>query len=258
MMKRLSLTILFCFALSGCIFEPVFETSSWDAFQRSANAIRAKLHNDDLRRLDIALKYLLAESAPRIAVAGPQFTGYGAGTNVVNPYVVLARLAPQINGKTAAEVIQDLAARLDAEIAAMEARNFGNVLGSVQVFSPTYYWKQSGYATQPVIEFSVRNDGNVPVSRVYFNAVLTSPGRSVPWARQAFVQDFKGGLEPHEKRLITIPVLSGDWRDPQLQYLPNAELKVTVANFNDANGERIVAFDSERLELERKILAELK
>src|ERR1700754_2361555 len=100
MMKRLSLTILFCFTLSGCIFDPVFDTSNWDAFQRSANAIRAKLPNDDLRRLDIALKYLLDESTPRIAVAGPQFSSYGAGTNVVNPYIVLARLAPQIKGKT--------------------------------------------------------------------------------------------------------------------------------------------------------------
>jgi hypothetical protein len=258
MMKRLSLTILFCFALSGCIFDPVFDTSSWDAFQRSANAIRAKLHNDDLRRLDIALKYLLADSTPRIAVAGPQFSNYGAGTNIVNPYVALARLAPQINGKTAAEVIRDLTTRLDAEIAATEARSFGNVLGTVQVFSPTYYWKQSGYAKQPIIEFSVRNDGDVPVSRVYFNVVLTSPGRPVPWAKQSIVQDFKGGLQPREKRLMTFPVSYGEWRDPQLQYLPNAELKVTVVNFNDANGERIVAFDNERLELERKIIAELK
>ena len=178
-MKRLSLTILFCFTLSGCIFDPVFDTSNWDAFQRSANAIRAKLPNDDLRRLDIALKYLLDESTPRIAVAGPQFSSYGAGTNVVNPYIVLARLAPQIKGKTASEVIKDLTTRLGAEIAATEARNFGNVLGTVQVFSPTYYWKQSGYAKQPIIEFSVRNDGNVAVSRAYLNVVLTSPGRSV-------------------------------------------------------------------------------
>lgn len=257
-MKRLNLTILVCFALSGCIFDPVFDTSNWDDFQRSANAIRAKLQNDDLRRLDIALKYLLAEATPRMVVAGPQLSSYGAGTNIVNPNVVLARLAPRINGKGAAEVIMNLAMRLDAEITAMEARNFGNVLGTVEVFSPTYYWKQSGYAKQPVIEFSVRNDGNVSVSRIYFNAVLSSPGRSVPWARQGFFQDFKGGLEPREKRLITIPTFSNDWRDPQLQYLPNAELKVTVINFNDANGERIVAFDSERLDLERKILAELK
>ena len=82
-MKRLSLTILFCFLLSGCIFDPVFDTSSWDAFQQSANAIRAKLGNDDLRRLDIALKYLLAESTQGFVVAGPQFSTYGAGSNGV-------------------------------------------------------------------------------------------------------------------------------------------------------------------------------
>lgn len=257
-MKRLSLTILFCFALSGCILDPVFDTSSWDAFQRSAGVIRAKLHNDDLRRLDIALKYLVAESSPRLAVAGPQSTGYNTATNFVNPYVVLARLKPQIHGKTAAEVIADLTARLGAEIAATESRKFGDVLDTVHIFSPTYYWKQSGYAKQPIIEFSVRNDGEVAVSRAYFNVVLTSPGRPVPWARQTIAQDFKGGLQPREKRLMTYPVSYGDWRDPQLEFLPNAELKVNVANFSDANGERVVAFDSERLELERKILAELK
>src|ERR1700761_7129126 len=121
MMKRLSLTILVCFALSGCIFDPVFDTSNWEAFQQSANAIRAKLQNEDLRRLDIALKYLLAEATPRMIVAGPQLSSYGAGTNIVNPNVVLARLAPQIKGKGAVEVINNLTARLGTDIAAMEA-----------------------------------------------------------------------------------------------------------------------------------------
>jgi hypothetical protein len=41
----------------------------------------------------------------------------------------------------------------------MEARKPGDVLGTVEVFSPSYYWRQSGYLAQPVIEFSIRNDG---------------------------------------------------------------------------------------------------
>ena len=49
----------------------------------------------------------------------------------------------------------------------------------------------------------------------------------------------------------------GNWRDPQLQYQPNAELKVIVTNFTNVNGVMVVAFDSERLELERKIRMEL-
>jgi hypothetical protein len=204
------------------------------------------------------LRYLLIETAPKIALAGPQLTVFDARANPANPYLILARLGPRINGRSAAEVVKNLTIRLDADIAAMEARDFGSVLETVQVFSPSYYWKQSGYAAQPIVEFSVRNEGTTPVSRVYFKAVLTTPGRAVPWANQIFVQDFKGGLEPREKQQLTFQMLPGEWRDPQLRYLPNAELKVTVINFNDANGERVVAFDSERLELERKIRAELK
>jgi hypothetical protein len=257
MMKRLSLTILFCVLLSGCMFDPVFDTSSWDAYQQSIDAINAKLSNDDSRRLDVALKYLLFESMPTIAVNGPLLNRVGTSPNVANPYLILAQLGPKINGRSASEVVSNLSLKLDGEIAAMEARKPGDVLGTVEVFSPSYYWRQSGYLAQPVIEFSIRNDGRIPISRVYFRMVLTTPGRSIPWASQIFVQEFKGGLEPREKRNISLQQLSGNWRDPQLQYQPNAELKVIVSNFTNVNGVMVVAFDSERLELERRVRAEL-
>jgi hypothetical protein len=56
-MKRLSLTILCFFLLSGCAFDPTFDMSSWQTYKDSLGAVRARLSNDDLRRLDIALKY---------------------------------------------------------------------------------------------------------------------------------------------------------------------------------------------------------
>jgi uncharacterized protein DUF6694 len=257
MMKRLSLTILFCLVLSGCIFDPVFDTSSWDAYQQSIDAINAKLSNDDSRRLNVALKYLLFETMPTVSVEGSLLTRVGASPNIANPYLILAQLGPKINGRSAAEVVANLSLKLDAEIAAMEARKPGDVLGTVEVFSPSYYWRRSGYLAQPVIEFSVRNDGKIPISRIYFRMSLMTPGRSIPWVSQMFVQEFKGGLEPREKREINIQALSGQWRDPQLQYLPKAELKVMVTNFSNVNGVMVVAFDSERLELERRVRAEL-
>jgi len=39
---------------------------------------------------------------------------------------------------------------------------------------------------------------------------------------------------------LTFQPRSGDWSDQQLKYLPNAELKVVVTNFEDANGQRVL------------------
>jgi hypothetical protein len=252
-MKRLSLTVLFCVVLSGCIFDPTFDTSNWDAYQKSLAAIEAKLSNDDVRRLDVTLKYLVLETASRFDGSIP-----GALVRDVpnNPFL-LGQLAPRLNGKSAAAVIMNLAARLDAEIAAMDARHVGETLETVEVLSPSYDWRRSGYAEQPVIEFAVRNNGKIPISRIYFSMVLSTPGREIPWARQDFVQEFKGGLEPRERRQLSFQRLYNDWRDPQLKYLPKAELKVAVTNFTNASGERMVVVDARRLELERKVRAEL-
>jgi hypothetical protein len=49
-----------------------------------------------------------------------------------------------VNGRSAAEVVSNLSLKLDGEIAAMEARKPGDVLGTVEVFSSSYYWRQSG------------------------------------------------------------------------------------------------------------------
>ena len=259
-MKRLGLAIACCFLLAGCIFDPVFDTSSWDAYQKSSAAVRAKLGNDDLRRLDIALKYLAIESTPRIEPDGPLLSTVTVRGNLVNPNAVLARLGPRINGRSAAALIKDLSVKLDAEILLSEARlaSVANVSEAIEVSSPSYYWKKSGYLEQPVIEFTVRNNGKSALSRIYFRFALTSPGRAVPWARQEFVQTFKGGLEPREKQQITLQPRTAEWSDPQLKVLPNAELRVAVVNFEDATGEKVIAVDSGNLDLKRKVRVALQ
>jgi hypothetical protein len=260
MMKRLSLTILCCFLLSGCIFDPAFDTSSWDAYQRSSAAIKAKLSNNDLRRIEVALKYLLIESMPRSEVDGRLLNNVALRANLANPYLILARLGPKINGRSAATVIQNLTLKLDTEISESEGRmqNATSLLNSVEVISPSYYWRRSGSLEQPVIDVGIRNEGKFPITRIYFRSVLTTPGRSVPWVTQEFVQTFKGGLEPREKQQFTFQPGYGDWHDPQLQYLPNAQLKVFVTNFEDANGEKMIAVDSDTLDLKRKARAALQ
>ena len=256
-MKRSSLAVLCFFLLSACVFDPAFDTSSWDAYQSSSNAVRAKLSNDDLRRLEVALKYLMTEGAP--PMDGQLAINVG-GRIYPNTKLILARLGPKINGRSAAAVIKNLSIKLDTEISDTEARmqNAGNVLAAVEVESPSYYWRRSGFLEQPVIEFSVYNAGKVPISRVYFRSALISPDRAIPWVQQGFVRIFKGGLEPREKQRLTLEPRYGDWADKQLRYLSNAELKVVVTNFEDANGEKVVAVDNESLDIKRKVRAALQ
>jgi len=253
MTKRSILAILCCFLLAACIFEPAFDTSSWEAFQKSSDAVRAKLSNEDLRRLEIALKYLLLEGAQR--VDGQMLSNVVAREGFPTLQVTLARLGPKINGKSAAAIIQDLSIKLDAEIAQIESRmrNADGVLAAVEVGSPTYYWRRSGYINKPVIEFTVYNGGKVPISRVFLGSVLTTPNRSIPWVSQGLTLSFKGGLEPREKKQMKFEPTNGEWADKSLSDLTNAELKLTVINYEDASGEKVIAIDSNSLEVRRKV-----
>lgn len=252
-MKRLSLTILCCLLLAGCNSDPVFDLSSWDAYQRSTASIKSKLTDGDARRLDVALDYLLTESLPRNTINGVGFNAM-LSSSQVGPHTTLNLLKPKIESRSATTVIADLATRLSADISSAEARlqSVGNIAEAVEIVAPSYYWKSSGYYSRPIIEFAVRNNGNIAISRVYLDCFLVTPNRSIPWARQQYVQNFTGGLEPREKRDLTVPS-AGQWNDPQLKDLVNAELKVVVLNFADANGRLIIPVDRYRLDQERKI-----
>lgn len=258
MMKRSSLTILCFFLLSGCIFDPVFDMSNWETYQTSLTAIKAKLSNDDLRRLDMAMKYLAVENMLKAEADVQMASNVAALGNRLNPFMMFNQLRFKINGKSAVAVIKDLSMKLDAEISRAETRGqIGeNVTAAVEVTSPSYYWKRNGRLEQPAIEFAVFNGSKSPISRIYFRFALMTPNRSVPWARQDYVEVFKGGLEPREKRQLTLQP-RGDWSDPQLKNLPNSELKVDVLNFEDASGQRMIGFDRDSLELKRKVRAAL-
>jgi len=258
MMKRLSLTILFCLLLSGCIFDPAFDMSSWEAYQTSLAAVRARLGDNDLRRLDIALKYLLAESMMKNGADIQMVSRLDAGESRLSPIVVFNLLKPKIDGKSAAVIIRNLALKLDAEISRSESKLQSPETADtpLEVTAPWYHWKRNGRNEQPAIEFSVFNGGTSAVSRIYFRLVLTTPNRSIPWVKQDYIENFKGGLEPREKRQIAFQPY-GDWSDPQLKNLPDAQLKVDIVNYEDASGQRMISVDRESLELKRKIRAAL-
>jgi hypothetical protein len=46
---------------------------------------------------------------------------------------------------------------------------------------------------------------------------------------------------------------SGEWADKSLSDLTNPELKLTVINYEDASGEKVIAIDGNSLEVRRKV-----
>ena len=62
----------------------------------------------------------------------------------------------------------------------------------------------------------------------------------------------------HLSSLSLILPSGGQWSDPLLKDLVNAELKVVVLNFADANGVMRIPVDRDRLDQERKLLALLQ
>jgi len=258
-MKRLSLIILCCFLLSGCMFDPTFNMSNFETFQASLAEMKAKLGNDDVRRLDIALKYLAVENMLRAQANVQMASNVSAAASTLSPYTMFVQLRPKIDGKSGAAIIRDLALKLDTEISRADARLAGGdntTAKLVEVTSPGYYWKRSGRLEQPAIEFAVFNGGKSAISRINFRLALTTPNRTIPWARQDYIEVFKGGLEPREKRQLSLQP-AGAWSDPQLKYLPDAVLKVEVLNYEDADGQKMIGVDTESLELKRRVRASL-
>ena len=99
--------VLCCLALAACDSEPLFDASSVPAYQKSLDAINARLNLQDRNRLKIALVTLAAGGTAEFTRAGlPRVpANIAALESVANPTPLLDRMRPTIEGKTAAAVI---------------------------------------------------------------------------------------------------------------------------------------------------------
>ncbi|WP_249976071.1 hypothetical protein [Vreelandella olivaria] len=103
-----------------------------------------------------------------------------------------------------------------------------------------FYFREGMYGKNPVIELTVTNRTGHAVSRAYFEGVLKSPGRSVPWVRESFNYTIPGGIEPGETLTWTLsPNSFGPWANPSIP--EDAELSVTTVRLDDADGDSIVS-----------------
>ncbi len=261
--KALGAAVLCCLALAACDSEPLFDASSVPAYQKSLGAINARLNVQGRNQLKIALRTLAAGGPAEFAVAGgPRVPeNIEALEGVADPSLLLDRMRPTIEGKTAAAVIGIVVADIEAEIARAEGQLGGTdtdkTLSKIVIENERYDWDWTGRPDRPRVKFSIYNGGTKAISRVYLSAVLASRGRAKPWATGVLFRSFTPDLQPGTQQQAIIFVTSGELADTELKGVYDANLTLKVTNADDTAGRKLRVFNSDLIEamrMERLVL----
>jgi len=231
--------------------------------------VRESLANDRRVEFDEALKVLIASNVNMrhmfaTALAGEPTQQVAAGN-------IIDGVKSSISGKTGAEVIayanevrrereERAKEQAFAEIKELQAKKVAadkakTELANFVVLRSRFYKQQQRYGgDKPIIELSVRNDTSHPVSRAYFQGILASPNRAVPWLKETFNYKISGGLEPGEEATWSLaPNQFGDWG--RVNAPADAVLTVTVIRIDGADEKALFSSDdfrerdAERLDL---------
>lgn len=231
--------------LTGC-GEPKIDGSTPEAMKSSVQVMRDKLQGDQLDKFDRALKVAaFAGIEPRDLIA------LGSSDTAVNAHV--KGVGQNLNGMTATEVIaygdkvvaerqareREQALREIQELREKRAKSseLAKELAAFEVIRSRFSKEPQRYGRdEPRIDLEVKNGTASAVSRAYFEGVIASPGRQVPWLKETFNYSISGGLEPGETaRWVLAPNQFSEWG--KVEAPDDAILTVTVTRLDGPDGE---------------------
>ncbi len=255
--------IVVCAVLSlsfiGC-GSPRIDASSDERMKESIAAVKQSLGDEERKEFEESLKILALSDVDNLLQLA------------ADPNGMQRRLKEKLDGKSAREVIAD-AKKVKAERRARQREQIVREVNELQekrkraleaeaqlksfaVDRSRFYFNQSGFRRQAVIELSVRNGTTHAVSRAYFHGVLATPGRSVPWVEEDFNYSISGGLEPGESATWQlVPNMFGEWDKAPIDR-DDMVLTVTVTRIDGPQGEPV--FDAQFPESDGTRLEELK
>jgi hypothetical protein len=112
-------------------------------------------------------------------------------------------------------------------------------LEKVKISDTKFYYNEEGYRPKPTIELMVLNGTVHPISRIYLDCVLKTPGRSIPWVKETMNYKIPGGIEPGEElSWILTPSSAGDW-DLAPIHRDDMVLEITAYKVDGINEEAI-------------------
>lgn len=259
MLRTLCFAFACCITLAACDEQqPTFDTRDIPTYQKSLAAIKAKLSERDQQKLQLAVLTLAFGNAAYFTVldwADPaKANAYEALDDVPNEWVLFNRMRPDVNGKTAAEVIRRVADIIDHTITEAEAEDGGAAqnLARIVVENPRYRLPDVP-SRALTAEFSVYNGSHVAISRIYLIGTLTAPGVKVPLILDTFSYSFTPPLESGVQKQVTMPLaVSGGWTVEHLQGVYDADLKLKVTNVSDSRGKALLAINVQALDALRR------
>jgi len=241
------------------------DSSSDESLKSSLNAVKNSLSDEKKKEFEDAIQALAFSEIGNIFEAAD------------NPEGMQRKIKDKLEGKTADEIIVEgnriIAERKKKEreqalneieetktkIAELEqkrsaAENAKEDLKKFNVVRSRFYFQESSFM-EAVIELTVKNQTQHAVSRAYFQGVLASPGRSVPWVQDSFNYEIAGGLEPGEQVTWELsPKMFGKWSKAPKDR-KDMVLTVTVTRIDGADQNPI--YDSEFSKWDKEKLEEL-
>lgn len=219
----LRIAIAFSLLLAACArAELTLDASSKAAMERSLAAMvegmdaaqKEKLGDAVVARLLTAAFRERDADAARRTLHGLTAAQLLAGESAAAPespaaVAAAAQREAQQRAERAAKLAADIEALVAKQTAAAQAKE---QLAHVRVLASTFAFEESDFDRSPTIELRVRNDTAHPIARVYFDAVLATTGRAVPWVDTRFNYEIPGGLEPGEEATWRLaPNRFDDW-----------------------------------------------
>lgn len=208
-MKSFSLLLVGVFFLSGCGEKKVDSTSD-ESLKASISTVKESLTEQKRKKLEEAITVLSLSSVGNLFEVA------------ANPDGIQRKMKEILHDKTADQIIAEsdniLAERKvkEKEQAAKEIKEIKTDISTLEkqkldaekakdelkkftVLRSRYNYEKNEYYESTTIELTVKNNTKHAISRAYFDGVLTSPGRTIPWVVDSFNYSIAGGLEAGEE-----------------------------------------------------------
>lgn len=256
-MKRIIPALVLTAALGGCFGETTIDASSAEALNESVSDMVGDLQPPERARFEAAVQTLIAANRKE-------------GMNLDQ---IAAALAPQIGGKTAAEVIAAADAWTAAEekrIAEMEREKRRSELNAdirkysaeitklekviadqkvkaerglseFSLSNARYYWRGPSGQEYPVIEVDLSNRHARDVETVTVRGFLHKTGESKPLVEGQLRYEFPANLRAGDTRTMHFePDVYGDWAKESLKDRDDLEISVEMVNLTYPGGEELI------------------
>lgn len=267
-----ALSLIAVLALVGCGKRGI-DTSSPEKLEKSIEAQKQTLSPEKqkdyekaiavITTKDLDIENILQYAADPEGLKRKMADGQKAldGMSVEEVLAMGAKIEADRAAKKREQIAKEVKELEDKEAAVVAARR---KLTAFKVERPRFYFGKLGFLKgQPTVELTVTNGMHSAVSYAYFECVLATPGRAVPWLKADLSHSISGGLEPGETATWTLQPWDGAWAGAPKDR-KDMVLTVTVARLDGADGEPIIKgtefseFEIQRLVELKRQLAEMK